>query len=473
MKVFSILTSTVILGLAAACAGAKLQSDAAKSQQMGVGLISVSDAEAIFDYAYPLVLMKISQDLMLTAPMRPHTTPNHFIHFSRLAQPEQRAVVLGNRNTLYSVGWLDLSEGPVLFEIPDMGDRYYVMPLLDAWTNTFESLGSRTTGQGAQKYIIANSNFVGEVPDDYSLIVSPTNMVWITGRIQADSKDDAKEVAALQRQFALTTLQERQTGLDPFENFIPRYNFAQVGLPVPYSLQMEASEFYDAFFELWGRNGSPATDQEIVNLMMQAGITIEQTTRFSDLSRETQDVLRKGLKSKQTTYLNAFYDGGAQTEGWLFNIDPAMGNWGIEFERRAYWAMWGLGTNVSQDAVYGVTQLDSDLSPLNGSNSYRIRFESGELPPTNAFWSVTNYDAEGYLERNIEDRYSLGSNHQLHFNDDGSLDFILSNMMPSGDNVNWVPAPEGDFKTLLRIYWPKDRVLEGNWMLPEIEKLKP
>ena len=146
-----------------------------------------------------------------------------------------------------------------------------------------------------------------------------------------------------------------------------------------------------------------------------------------------------------------------------------MGNWGIEFGRRAYWAMWGLGTNISQDAVYGVTQLDSELRALNGQNTYRIRFEPGELPPTNAFWSVTSYDVEGYLERNAVDRYSLGSNHRLSFNEDGTLDLFLTHSEPAGEGMNWVPAPAGDFKILLRIYWPKRKVLEGNWSLPDVE----
>jgi len=475
MKVVTTSLVLAICGILTACGGTQPShpvSEAVTPQESSESPISLAEAEAIFDYAYPLVIMKISQDLMLTVPLRPRTTPNHFIHFRRLAQPEQRAVVLGNRNTLYSVGWLDLSEGPAVFEIPDMGERYYVMPLLDAWTNTFESLGSRTTGQSPQKYLIANADYEGDVPEGYTFILSPTDMVWITGRIQADSAEDAKDVAGLQDQFVLQSLQERETGLDPFEEFEPDFTFAKVGLPVPYSLKMESGEFFDTFLDMWARNESPEADQDMIDLIEKAGIELGETRRFDDLPSASQTVLDQGLKAKQAAYSEAFYKGTEQTEAWLFNIDPAMGNWGTDFARRAYWGMWGLGTNISQDAVYGVTQLDADLAPLNGQSTYHLHFSSDALPPTNAFWSVTNYDAEGYLERNALDRYSLGSNHQLNFNPDGSLDIYLSHTQPEIENVNWVPAPAGDFKTLLRIYWPQEQVLSGDWALPDVNKLE-
>ena len=442
MRGFALSSAAASVMVLAACGGSVPGSEIppAETERSAATVIAQADAEAIFDYAYPLVIMKISQDLMLTVPLRPRTDPNHFIHFRRLAQPEQRAVVLGNRNTLYSVGWLDLSQGPVVFEIPDMGDRYYVMPLLDAWTNTFESLGSRTTGQGAQTYLIANADFDGDVPDDATLITSPTNMVWITGRIQADSAEDAKAAVALQDAFTLMTLQERDTGIDPLDGFEPDFTFAKVGLPVPYSLRMEAQEFYDTFFKMWAANLGPMEDADMLDLFTRSGLELGDTPRFSDLSADLQSALEQGLKAKQTEYAKAFYDGTAQSEAWLFNIDPGMGDWGTDFARRAYWAMWGLGTNISKDAVYGVTQLDSDLAPLQGENTYLIRFEPNTLPPTNAFWSVTNYDIEGYLERNPMDRYSLGSNHDLSYNADGSLDIYLSHTRPDEEPLNWWSA---------------------------------
>ena len=161
--VYKLLSAFALMSMVWACGEDAATQISNQTETDPTPVLTPDEAQAIYDYAYPLVIMKISQDLMFTVPFRPPSHPNQFILFKRLAMPQNRAVVLGKRNTLYSVGWVDLSKGPVLFEIPDMGDRYYVMPLLDAWTNTFASLGSRTTGQGAQKSMLVNRDWQGQL----------------------------------------------------------------------------------------------------------------------------------------------------------------------------------------------------------------------------------------------------------------------------------------------------------------------
>ncbi|NNE56708.1 MAG: DUF1254 domain-containing protein [Hellea sp.] len=466
-RLLTILFSAVLL---VACGETKQASEPVETESLAPAPITIPQAEQIFDYAYPLVIMKISQDVMFTVPFGDKGTINDFMHFKRIAGPKERAVVLANRNTHYSVGWVDLSEGPVLFEIPDMGDRYYVMPLLDAWSNTFASLGSRTTGQGPQRYALTNQDWSGEAIRGYEHIISPTNMVWITGRIQADSHAEKEQVAALQDGLSLQSLDLARGLDDPFAAYKPEFAAIQVRKPVPFSLKMQADKYYDTFFAMWANNGSPIADQPIVDMMEPAGIS-RGTAKFAELSPEVQAVLAAALKSKQEQYLKAFYEGSAQTEPWIFNIDPNMGNWGTEYERRAYWSMWGLGANIAQDAVYGVTQLDQDMQALNGQNVYKIHFEPDTLPPTNAFWSVTLYDEEGYMEPNDHDCYDHGSNHDLAVNDDGSIELIMSHEKPASAK-NWIPAPKENFKILLRIYWPDEKVLKGEWNLPAVKRLK-
>ena len=434
-------------------------------------VVTGEQAEQIFDYAYPLVLMQITQDLMFTVPFRDKSHPNKFIMFNELAKPKNQAVVLGNRNTLYCVGWVDLSRGPVVFEIPDMGDRYFVMPLLDAWTNTFASLGSRTTGQRGQKYLLVQAGSDYEEVEGFKTIVSPTSMVWITGRIQADSPVDAEQAALLQNQYVLMTHQEYVTGTDPFADYDPTYAAWQVRKPVPYSLKMSAADFYNEFFSAWVNNPPSSLDSEMIELLAVAGIVRNETRDFAGLGEQVKTQLSAAMHNKQSAYLDAFYKGEAQTDAWTFNVER-MGTWGADYARRAYWAMWGLGANLVEDAVYGVSQLDSALEQMTGDHVYRIHFEANELPPSHAFWSVTTYDNEGYLEQNEFDRYSLGSNHDLSYNADGSLDIYLSGVRPAGV-TNWTPAPKEEFKVLLRIYWPAKEVLAGGWSLPPIEKVRP
>ena len=265
----TILKLLVISQFLFACVNRKM-----RAKKIDAKNLSYQDAETIFDYAYPLVLMRISQDLMFTVPFRDKSHPNKFIMFKELAKPENKAVVLGNRNTLYCVGWIDLSKGPVVFEFPNMGKRYFVMPLIDAWTNTFKSIGSRTTGQKAQKYFIVNNNWKGKVPKGYRKVVSPTNMVWITGRIQADNPKDVLKANKLQDKYVLQTYQEKATGVDPFKDYDPEFTAISVRKPVPYSLQMDVDDFYDSVFTQWAYNKSPlAQDKKILRIMKKADLT--------------------------------------------------------------------------------------------------------------------------------------------------------------------------------------------------------
>lgn len=431
--------------------------------------ITQTEAEEFYEYAYPLVMMKISQDAMLTSPLRKNDRLNKFIMFSKLAQPENTAVVLGNRNTLYCVGWIDLSEGPVLFEIPDMGNRYFVMPLIDAWTNTFESFGSRTTGQLAQKYFLTLATYSGETPEGYKRVNCPTSMVWITGRIQSDNDKDALVANQLQSQYVLQSYRSYLGEEDPLDNYSPDIKAIEVKKPVPYSLSMDAEKFYNTFFEMIVNNPAAKADSEF--LSKYGFMDTEEKLLFENLDANTQEILKKGISVQQKKYSEIFYAGNEQKSAWDFKIED-MGSWGSNYARRAYYAVWGIGANIPKDAVYGVSQLDGTLKQLEGTNTYKISFAPGDTPDVGGFWSITAYNNEGYLEANAQNRYSSGSNMPLKFNEDGSLDLYLTAAKPNDvDEYNWIPTPEGTFKILFRMYWPKESILNGSYKLPNIEKL--
>ena len=163
--------------------------------------------------------------------------------------------------------------------------------------------------------------------------------------------------------------------------------------------------------------------------MTAAGIK-PSVKEFDDLSDNVREVLEKGLKIKQKQYLADFYKGKSQKNTWIFNT-TAMGTWGDDY-KRAYWAVWGLGANLTQDAVYGVSQLDSNLKQLKGSDVYKVHFKKGGTPKVGGFWSIATYDNEGYLEANDENRYATGSNMNLTYNKDGSLDIYMSHNKPKG-----------------------------------------
>lgn len=430
--------------------------------------LTSEQANSFYDYAYPLVMMKISQDVMLSSPLRKGDQLNKFIMFRKLAQPENTAVVLGNRNTLYCVGWVDLSSGPVLFEIPDMGKRYYVMPLIDAWTNTFESFGSRTTGQKAQKYFLTLEDYAGEIPDGYTRVSCPTSMVWITGRIQADNDKDALEVNKLQDQYVLKPYAVSLGQKNILADYKPSFQAMKVKKPVPFSLAMDAKLFFNTFFGMINKNHPLKSDK---NFLKDYPFMEEEFLSFNKLSEANQNILSEAVEERKAYFLDVFYKGSKQTSAWYFKIED-MGSWGTNYYRRAYFAVWGIGANIPKDAVYGVSQLDGELNQLVGENIYKISFPKNGTPNVGGFWSITAYNNDGYLEHNTTNRYASGSNMPLTYNDDGGLDLYLSANKPQGvHEYNWIPTPKGTFKILFRMYWPKESILDGTYQLPNIEKI--
>lgn len=462
MKFFKYIISSILLGLLLSL------TFSCNSSKTSIR-ITEQEAEDFYDYAYPLVMMKISQDAMLTSPLRKNDQLNKFIMFKKLAQPENTAVVLGNRNTLYCVGWVDLSQGPVLFEIPDMGKRYYVMPLIDAWTNTFKSIGSRTTGQSAQKYFLTLNDYSGEIPLGYTRVNCPTSMVWITGRIQSDNDEDALLANKLQNQYVLESFRTSLGETDSLLSYKPTFKAIEVKKPVPFSLAMSTEDFYDTFFEMLSNN--PPAEDDTVFLSKYNFMEKPDGLIFSKLDKDIQGILKSGLTSKQKKYSEIFYAGKEQKSAWDFKIEE-MGTWGTNYTRRAFYAVWGIGANIPQDAVYGTSQLDGNLNQLVGKNAYKISFPPGQTPEVGGFWSLTAYDNEGYLEHNDQNRYASGSNMALKYNEDGSLDLFLSASRPKEvSEYNWIPTPKGTFKILFRMYWPKESILDGSYVLPNIEKM--
>jgi len=156
-------------------------------------------------YGYPLVLMDQTRQAMAKRGSS-EVAANHLIHIQRFPDHTFRNVVRPNNDTLYSIAWLDLSGEPLILSVPDTQGRYYVMPFMDAWTNVFASVGRRTTGTAAGHYALTGPDWQGTLPEDIQQISSPTNMVWMIGRIQTNGQEDIPAVAELQAKIQLTPL---------------------------------------------------------------------------------------------------------------------------------------------------------------------------------------------------------------------------------------------------------------------------
>lgn len=162
---------------------------------------------------------------------------------------------------------------------------------------------------------------------------------------------------------------------------------------------------------------------------------------------------------------------GMQVNGWRILI-KGKGNYGTHYGLRAFIACIGLGANLSEDAVYPTCAVDDKNEKLNGTNKYVLHFEQGQTPPTNAFWSITLYDNEGHLIDNALHRYAIGDRSKLQSNADGSIDIYFQNTWPGKDKEsNWLPCPAGEFNLTLRVYWPKEELLNGSWTPPAVKKV--
>lgn len=409
-------------------------------------------------YAYPLVLMEQTR----AAQNRPL---NQFQHAPAFPTPQNRTVVRPNVDTLYSSAWLDLAKEPVVMTVPDTGTRYYLIQMMDAWTETFAVPGTRTTGNKAGRFAIVGPDWKGTLPQELTPIKAPTNTVWIIGRIQTNGVDDYPNVRALQRGFALAPLSGAAA---PDSAPVAGVRTATTLTPPQLVAQYDASAFFAAFTRALNANRAHAEDAAFVARLKALGIAPVSSYDSSRLSPEVKGAVERAVVDAQKQLSRA---DAPLRAGWRA-FGTAVGRYGTAYRERAAVARGGLGALPPEDAVYTSTSVDAGGQPLTGTGKYVIHFPKAGIPPVNAFWSVTLYDADGYFAANAINRYALGDRDRLVFNDDGSLEVLVQMERPSAAQAaNWLPAPAGEFNLSLRLYWPKPEVSSGSWTPPTVRRI--
>jgi len=434
-----------------------------------------ADAIALQACTYLLPLWEMSRMQAATATRRdaqgrfvdadPGTTRrwvNTFIHARRLLGAGGSRVVTPNNDTLYSNAWLDLSRGPVVIEVPDTADRYYVLGFLDFWTNPFAHVGRRTTGTGAGTFLVAGPGWAGSPPAGASLLRAPTDHVWIIGRIMVEGPEDVPAVNALQDAFHMTPLAAwLQGGRD-----LP--DVVDTGLDP--KAPLEAARFVAVVDRALRENPPPAAERALLADFARLGL---DGGLAPGIARLPEAVALPAIGRALVT-LAALLD-GAGTAG------PARGGWspttligerfGHDWLQRALVARRFIGALTSAEAVYPMAHADSQGRPLSGAHRYAIRFAPGAEPPVDAFWSLTMYDDRNcLLVPNDLDRYRIGDRSRGLVRDpDGGLTLHIGHGSPGAAlEPNWLPAPEGRFYLCLRAYQPRAELLDGRWRPPDI-----
>ena len=428
-------------------------------------------AREAYIFGYPLLTMDLTrkQETNVRVPDDAHAPMGQIIKLRSYPAVDNHGAAAPNADTLYTMVWLDVSKEPWVFSIADMGDRYYIMPMLSAFNEVFFVADPRTTGGKAQKFAVTGPGWSGTLPEGVTQVKSPTALVWILGRIYCTgTPEDYQAVHALQDQFASV----------PLSSYGKPYSPQPAAVDLMFDMKtavrkqvdaMTTEEFFSAMAKLLKDNPPKPEDAPIVARMAKIGIVPGQ-----DIDRSKLPALGDNLDPK-LGLLKMVEDMKATkpVNGWLYWITNA-GTYGTDYLQRAMVTLIGPGLNFPQDAVYPFSEKDERGKKYDGAkHNYAIHFDKGSLPPVKAFWSLTMYDPEFFFVPNSINRYNLSQRNTFVTNPDGSVDLYLQAESPGpGKEANWLPAPKGNFVPMLRLYWPKETppsILDGTWTPPPIK----
>ena len=366
-----------------------------------------------------------------------------------------------------------LSSEPIILSVPDTGGRYYLVQIMDAWTETIAVPGKRTTGTGAGQFVIIGPNWKGSLPSNLPVIKSATNLVWVLGRTQTNTSADYANVHAIQKGFSLIPLSLQGQAEPPASAPVtfPARTIPPGQTPPAKVAAMDTETFFKTFAALLTNNPPHAEDAPFVAKLKTIGIIPGQPFDSSKLDPEAIKALDRAVQDARNQMVNQVRNTGIVRKAWGVNLN--IGRYGTDYLTRAAIALGGLGALPPEDAIYTGTAMDNSGKPLTGGNRYVLHFDKTGFPPVNAFWSITLYNNEGYFVPNPINRFGLGDRDPLRYNSDGSLDLYIQPDRPAKElEANWLPAPDGAFNLSLRMYWPKPEVLSGQWTPPVIRRVE-
>jgi hypothetical protein len=482
--------NVLALGLGAAALLPAWNSSAAGPQPSTIGLLEFSQAgtpvagatpvagespadlaEEAYVYAFPMVdnYRVLHAYFVDKGGPQYKTTWNTIINTARVYTPADTAVQTPNSDTPYSFVGADLRAEPLVFTVPTIEkDRYFSLQFVDLYTYNFAYVGSRSTGNGGGSYLLAGPNWNGEKPEGIDEVIrSDTDLALVIYRTQLFNPADIDNVKKIQAQYKVEPLSaflgEPAPPVAPDIDFYP-----------PLSPEEEKSDIrvFDEFAFLL--QFAPVVPQEMqlrerfASLGLAAGETFDAASQPANV----QDALRSGMAAgwKELGSLQTEIAAGKISSGDLFGTREFLAG---NYLYRMAGAVIGIYGNSKEEALYPIYTADAKGQPLDGSKfTYRLHFAAGELPPVNAFWSLTMYKMpESLLYANQLDRYLINTPMlpDLIKDADGGITLYIQHESPGADKeANWLPAPAGPFQMAMRLYWPKEAALDGSWTAPPL-----
>lgn len=398
---------------------------------------------------------------------------------ARVYTPNDKAIVTPNSDTPYCMFWSNISHEPVVFSVPEIeAERYYSFQLIDLFTHNFAYIGSLSTGNKAGKYLIAPSNWEGDKPEGIIDVIRCESDFFLTiVRTQLMNNADIKNVEAIQDQYQIQLLSD----------YLGEESTQVVG-EKDWPIWNEGDQFTEASFKyidvVLNLTEKIASEIPLREQFAKLDIGTSKPFNFEHFDEEIQNAIKAGVKEGFAEIEEFIKQHGSDPLGSTkmfgtrsFLNQSASENYELEtmFILRAVVAHMGLYGNSAAEATYPTYLVDVEGNPLNAAeNNYTITFEKNELPPVKAFWSFTMYDGKTQLLiDNPLDRYLLNSPMMDDFvmNDDGSLILYIQKNSPGKElESNWLPAPDGPFYAVMRLYGPKEEALKGEWINPPMLK---
>jgi DNA sulfur modification protein DndE len=489
---------TRLLTVAILAAGTAVVGNGQTSDQAQLaGLPSFADGVEAYIYGYPLVVMAMTERVVTTTPdatTKLGRAPiNQFAKATMLPNASYTDVVLPSTTTLYASAFLNLTAEPIILHIPNIKNRFYLLQMLDAWTNVSPDSPGTRIGSTEGDYALVGPDWKDSLPSGIShTIRMPTNTMWIIGRLYASGTDADLHVVTDEIFPQLTLTPLSAYGHDYTAPEVPvNPSIDTSTTPVEQVANMDACAFFGTMAAMMTSN--PPLEADMPTVERLAKIQIFPGKQFDCGALDANHPGLRPTLQLAAAAAKRILDGAPPPSltptNWSMPLN--IGDYGRRYLLRALVAKKALGANSTADAVYGYTTHDSSGTAtqdlLTGANKYVIHFnaptaqkKAGEIPPVNpqSFWSVTIYNGDGTLVENKVVNYNaIGvpqvQAHDACFNSDGSLDLYLQVDPPSDSKqfCNWLPAPPGDFIVFLRMYWPDAAVTGGSWYPPGVQKV--
>lgn len=432
-----------------------------------------------FVWGYPLIETIRTCRIMAGGPDGPQRTEQFQMetlrHKQEVFRSDARTVVASATDLLYGTAWINLANGPRVITVPSSvkhKSRYFVMAMYDAWTNNFANPRTSTTPREGESFVLVGPGTPEGMasPDGLRVVQAPTDLVWMIPRVVVDDPKNLVPVLALQADMQVECPANTHAGRPPGAVWAwvgNLKNSVDDLIARPDSEAEIAEHFFTNLCHAMVDTPAPADEQGFVAWFKTAQLVPDQQFAWTTLPKPLRDGLQRGLVDAVALIQAAAAAGANAPNKKPWDIKHNLGRYGNDFLLRAIVAWRGLAANAGEVSLYGSCHADVRGEPLDGKHHYTLRFAPDELPPADAFWSVTLYNQDRFFYPNRLERFSLGNlDKNLYHDPDGGITMLFCHE-DQGVNPNWVPAPPGPFYLSLRLYEPRPDINDWQGPLPK------